>query len=121
MSLDETKTDTLKRATRAVLKALSGRHEMAVNYSRGLEVASLSGATAVLPEPTEKPSLMDIQRLRGHADTVALRLLHHDQRLHSRMAPGGSDARKIFAMFEQVRCEALGAAAFPGARGVRGS
>ena len=51
----------------------------------------------------------DVARLRGEADGAALRLRHHNAKLHHRLAPHGEVAEAIFGALEQVRVEALGA------------
>jgi cobalamin biosynthesis protein CobT len=48
---------------------------------------------------------------------LALRLKHHDPKLHATRAPGGdSDARDVFDALEQARVEALGARSMDGIR-----
>ncbi len=112
----EKNPEIIKRATQAALKAMAGRREVAVSFSRGMETASLSGNSAILPEPDEKPSLTNIKQLRGCADAVALRLHYHNDALHRRMSPEGVDAKKLFNVLEQVRVEALGEVDYPGVR-----
>jgi cobaltochelatase CobT len=47
---------------------------------------------------------------------VALRLRHHDPRLHARVAPADLDARAVFDALETARVEALGARAMGGVK-----
>ncbi|MCK5167352.1 MAG: hypothetical protein KAQ66_08530, partial [Rhodospirillaceae bacterium] len=112
----ETNPEIIKRVTQATLKAMAGRKEVTINFSRGMETASLSGNSAILPEPADKPSLTDIKQLRGSADAIALRLHYHDEATHKRMSPEGVDAKKLFNVLEQVRVEALGEIDYPGVR-----
>ncbi len=113
----ETPTEAIKRATQAALKAISGRHhERVVTFTRGLETATLTGDTVILPEPADKPTYGDLQRLRGNADAVALRLHFHNEKMHRRLSPRGDDARKLFNVLEQVRVETLGERDYPGVR-----
>src|SRR4051812_33867587 len=53
---------------------------------------------------------------RGFADAAALRLRHHNVRLHQRHAPGDETARAVFDAAEQARVEALGARGMAGVR-----
>lgn len=112
----ETNPEIIKRVTQATLKAMAGRKEVTINFSRGMETASLSGSSAILPEPADKPSLTDIKQLRGNADAIALRLHYHDEAIHKRLSPEGVDAKKLFNVLEQVRVEALGEIDYPGVR-----
>ncbi|MDH5188011.1 MAG: cobaltochelatase subunit CobT, partial [Rhodospirillaceae bacterium] len=112
----ETNSEAIKRVTQATLKAMSGRREVLVSFSRGMEAASLSGNSAIIPEPAEKPSAADIERLRGNADAVALRLHYHDEKLHKNISPQGDEAKRLFNVLEQVRVEALGEIDYPGVR-----
>ncbi len=47
--------------------------------------------------------------LRGHADSMALKLACHDPAVHRRLAPQGPEARSLFDSVEQARVEAIGA------------
>jgi cobaltochelatase CobT len=72
-------------------------------------------ARVVSPGPGLEPRL--IAEARGAADALALRLKHHDPKLHASRAPGGdSDARDVFDALEQARVEALGARSMDGIR-----
>jgi cobaltochelatase CobT len=57
-----------------------------------------------------------VAEARGAADALALRLKHHDPKLHSARAPIAEDARAVFDALEQARVEALGARAMDGIR-----
>src|SRR5688572_14109162 len=72
-------------------------------------------ARVVSPGPSLEPRL--VAEARGAADAVALRLRHHDPKLHTARAPlSDSDARAVFDALEQARVEALGAKAMEGIR-----
>jgi len=47
--------------------------------------------------------------VRGHADSIALKLACHDPATHRRQMPGGQQARAVFEAVEQARVEAIGA------------
>ena len=47
--------------------------------------------------------------MRGHADSIALKLACHDPAVHRRLVPGGQQARAVFDAVEQARVEAIGA------------
>ena len=72
-------------------------------------------ARVVSPGPSLEPRL--VAEARGAADALALRLLHHDPRLHAARAPGADgDARAVFDALETARVEALGTKAMDGVR-----
>ena len=110
----EHKTETLKRATQAALKAMSAKRGLSVGFTRGLEQASVGDDTVSLPEPDVTLSSAQIERLRGNADAAAMRLHFHDRVLHQRLLPSGDDAKRLFGALEQVRVEALGTRLYPG-------
>ncbi|HEY9080952.1 cobaltochelatase subunit CobT [Magnetovibrio sp.] len=117
MSKAEPLNETLKRATAATLKAMGQKRELTVGFVRGQSGPSLSGESAMLPEPEPAPHLKsaDVLRLRGQADALAMRMQYHDPDLHNRLMPPGDDARAVFGALEQARVEAVGARVFPGA------
>src|SRR5512134_117555 len=72
-------------------------------------------ARVVSPGPSLEPRL--VAEARGSADALALRLKHHDPKLHARRAPvSDTDARAVFDSLEQARVEALGARSMDGVR-----
>jgi cobaltochelatase CobT len=72
-------------------------------------------ARVVSPGPSLEPRL--VAEARGAADALALRLRHHDPKLHATRAPiSESDARAVFDALEQARVEALGARSMDGIR-----
>ncbi|HET9337016.1 MAG TPA: cobaltochelatase subunit CobT [Sphingomicrobium sp.] len=71
-------------------------------------------ARVVSPGPSLEPRL--VAEARGAADALALRLKHHDPKLHAVRAPIAEDARAVFDALEQARVEALGAKSMDGIR-----
>ena len=72
-------------------------------------------ARVISPGPSLEPRL--VAEARGAADATALRLRHHDPKLHAAQAPvSDSDARMVFDALEQARVEALGARSMDGVR-----
>src|SRR5213082_3756671 len=69
----------------------------------------MAGGKARLPEPPRKLSAQDAAIVRGHADSIALKLACHDAAVHRRQMPGGQQARAVFDAVEQARVEAIGA------------
>ncbi len=66
--------------------------------------------------PGRSIGLKEVMEARGFADAAALRLRHHNARLHARHAPGDETARAVFDAAEQARVEALGTRSMAGVR-----
>jgi cobaltochelatase CobT len=105
-SRDEAPSELAKRATTAVLRALAGRADILVNYAAG--APALNGNQVRLPIPPRKMQAEDLARLRGAADSVALRLRFHDEAIHNRRMPQGQEAKDIYNAVAQARVEAMG-------------
>ena len=72
------------------------------------ERPGLSPGKARLPEPARKMTRRDAAIVRGHADSIALKLACHDPKVHRKLMPGNPQARGVFEAVEQARVEALG-------------
>src|SRR5512135_1659738 len=107
MPTDDSPLETFKRATAATLRAIAERADVTVSF--GGEPAGFAGARARLPQPSRLLTPVEVARVRGAADAVALRLRHHDAKLHAQRLPEGDTARAAFEALEQARCEAIGA------------
>lgn len=103
----ETPLDQFKRATTNTVRALAERKDVLVGFSN--EPSGVVGARAKVPSPTLNMDPVQLAVLRGTADAAALRLRHHDERIHAARQPEGSEAQAAFDALEQARVEALGA------------
>jgi cobaltochelatase CobT len=106
--------DLFRRALAGAARAIAKDSEVDVVYAS--EVASTSGKTARVQSPGPGLESKLVAEARGAADSVALRLRHHDARLHARVAPMDAEARAVFDALETARVEALGARAMGGVR-----
>ncbi|MBE7185883.1 MAG: cobaltochelatase subunit CobT [Methylobacterium mesophilicum] len=104
--------ESFKRALTVCMRAIAGDKELEVGFSK--DRPSLSGHRARLPDVPKKASAADVAVTRGLSDSMALKLARHDQRIHSRLAPEGRQARAVFDAVEQARVEAIGARAMAG-------
>jgi len=111
MTHRETTSELFRRVTASTVKAVAEEADVDVTYTSANEAGvATSGKSVRLPKPPEKNlGEDDIERLRGAADAVALRLRYHDAGVHSRCRPAGAQASQVFERAEQVRVEALGA------------
>jgi cobaltochelatase CobT len=105
-SSKEAPTEPFKRAVTACLKAIAKKPELDITFSA--ERPGIAPGKARLPEPSRKLSRKDAAIVRGHADSIALRLACHDPKLHRKLAPNNQQARAVFEAMEQARVEAIG-------------
>jgi cobaltochelatase CobT len=103
----EAPTEPFKRAVAGCLRAIAKRPELEVGFAA--ERPGLAAGKARLPEPPRKLSTREAAIVRGHADSIALRLACHNPAVHRRLIPGGQQARAVFESVEQARVEAIGA------------
>jgi len=103
----EAPTEPFKRAVTSCLRAIAKQPELEVSFAA--ERPGLAPGKARLPEPPRKLSKRDAAIVRGHADSIALRLACHDPKVHRKQMPGNLQARGIFDAVEQARVEAIGA------------
>jgi len=88
------------------MRAIAGRAELDISFAN--DRPALLGDKARLPEPPRKMTAADAAIVRGHADSMALRLSCHDANLHRRLLPEGQTARAVYDAVEQARVESIG-------------
>jgi len=103
----EAPTEPFKRAVGVCLRAIAAKSELEVSFAA--ERPGLAGGKARLPEPPRRLNEREAAIVRGHADSLALRLACHDPTVHRKLAPVGQQARAVFEAVEQARVEAIGA------------
>jgi cobaltochelatase CobT len=103
----ESPTEPFKRAVTGCLRALARKPELEVAFAA--ERPGLMGGKVRLPEPPRKLGKAEAAIVRGHADSIALRLACHNVAMHRRLQPAGQQARAVFEAVEQARVEAIGA------------
>ena len=104
--------DELRRATAAAARAIGRTGEFDVEFVA--ESTGASGQTVRVTRPAPSLPYQEVVCARGQADSAALKLRHHDAALHARHAPRSAQARQVFNVLEQARCEVLGARAMAG-------
>lgn len=103
---DGTRSEDFKRATAGAVRAMAQSPEVQVAFQPG--PSGLAGKRARLPVPSRALPEPEMQRLRGAADSMALRLRHHDDAVHAQRSPQSRDARAIYDALEQARVETFG-------------
>jgi cobaltochelatase CobT len=102
----EAPTEPLKRSVAGCLRAIARKPDLEVTFASDRPI--LMADKARLPEPPRKLNRQDVAIVRGHADSMALRLACHDAAIHRRLAPEAQAARAVFDAVEQARVEAIG-------------
>jgi cobaltochelatase CobT len=103
----EAPNEPFKRAVSGCLRAIARQPELEVSFAA--ERPGLAGGKVRLPEPPRKLSREDAAIVRGHADSIALRMACHDAAIHRKLVPGSQQGRAVFEAVEQARVEAIGA------------
>jgi len=106
--------DLFRRALAGASRAIARDPEVEVVFASESGPASGKIARVAWPGPGLEPRL--VAEARGAADSLALRLRHHDPALHARVAPVDADARAVFEALETARVEALGGRMMAGVR-----
>jgi cobaltochelatase CobT len=106
--------DLFRRSLAGAARAIARDAEVDVVFAT--EPSAPSGKTARVPSPGPALEPRLVAEARGAADSVALRLRHHDAKLHARLAPADMEARAVFDALETARVEALGTRAMGGVR-----
>ncbi len=107
----EAPQEPFKRAVAGCMRAMARTPELEVSFApdKPSVVGFGDSAKARLPEPPRKLTAREAAIVRGHADSMALKLACHDTATHRRLAPEAQGARTVFDAVEQVRVEAIGA------------
>jgi cobaltochelatase CobT len=106
-SAKESPTEPFKRAVTGCMRAIAKKPDLQVGFAA--ERPGIVGGKARLPEPARKLTATEAAIVRGHSDSIALKLACHDPNVHRKLVPGGQTARAVFEAVEQARVEAIGA------------
>jgi cobaltochelatase CobT len=98
--------EEFRRATGAAMRAISERNDLQATFAPG--PAALLGSEARLPLPSKSLPTHEVAQTRGEADAIALKLRHHNARIHAKECPKSPLARDVFNAVEQARYEAIG-------------
>lgn len=109
-----------RHTTAATLRAMTGVAETELDTVYGPVPSSLqSGAQRVLRQGRKKTARLPMPaanltrdargEVRGAADAAALHVMHHNLNRHKELSPPDAQAKLVFDLLEQVRCDMLGA------------
>jgi cobaltochelatase CobT len=106
--------ESFRLALAGATRAIARDAEVELGFTS--DVPQVSGKSVKAPMPGRSLGAKEAAEARGFADAAALRLRHHNARLHLRHAPADEVARAVFDAAEQARVEALGARGMDGVR-----
>ncbi len=117
--------DDFKRAVAAATRAIAEDSELEIEFALDITEnipgdaardSTESSETLRLPEPGLRLDRADITRVRGYADSFALKRRFHDAALHNAHRPRGQSARSVCDQLELARVESLGAIQMKGVK-----
>jgi len=111
----ESPLDRFKLALTGAARAIARDAETEVGWTS--EAPGLAGKAMRVPMPPRDVPLVQATEARGFADSFALRMRHHDARMHGKAAPNDAVARTCYDAIERVRYEAIGETEYAGMRG----
>src|SRR3569623_530723 len=111
---DDSPRDRFKLALTGAARAIAHEPEAEVSWSA--DAPALQGKAMRVPMPGRTLPADAAREARGFADSFALKLRHHNERMHLRAMPGEPLARAAFDAIERVRYEALGENNYAGLR-----
>ncbi|CAN5127750.1 cobaltochelatase subunit CobT [soil metagenome] len=111
---DQTPLEAFKSVLTGTARAIA--HEPEVELGFTADAPTQIGKSLKVPMPGRGLPADQVAEARGFADGFALRLRHHDAKVHARNAPTPPIARAVFDAVETVRIEALGSRAMAGVR-----
>ncbi|MBM3507235.1 MAG: cobaltochelatase subunit CobT [Alphaproteobacteria bacterium] len=106
MNDSETSDAKLRRVVAAATAAIAERTDLTFVFAD--EAPGVAGPRVQLPQLSRSPSAVEVGQVRGAADSLAVKMRHHDAAVHARGSPAGAEARAAFDACEQARFEALG-------------
>jgi len=108
----ETPLDRFKAVLGGAARAIAREPEIELAFTA--DAPTQSGKHIKVPMPARTLPAEQVAEARGFADGFALRLRHHDSKLHAKTAPAEAVARSVFDAIESARVEALGARGYAG-------
>ena len=112
---EESPLDRFKSVLTGTARALAHEAELEVAWTA--DAPGRAGNTLRVPMPGRSLPRGQAMEARGFADSMALKMRHHNEVLHNRHAPSEPAARACYDAVEAVRYEALGSKNYAGIRG----
>ena len=106
--------EVLRQVTGAAMRAIAREPELRLAFAQ--DGPQASGHQVRLAPPARDLNYLQVSEMRGHGDSIALRMRHHDEETHIRRMPRTEMARQVYDCVERARCEAIGARRMIGLR-----
>ena len=111
---DRSPLDAFKDVLSGAARSIARDAEVEVSFTA--ETPHMAGKAIKVPTPGRNLPADQVALARGFADANALRLRHHNARIHNAAAPADATARAVYDAVEQARVEAIGSRAMEGIR-----
>ncbi|SCW72817.1 cobaltochelatase CobT subunit [Sphingobium faniae] len=106
--------DAFKDVLSGAARSIARDAEVEVGFTA--DAPHMAGKAIKVPTPGRTLPADQVALARGFADAHALKLRHHNARMHNASAPADTVARAVYDAVEQARVEAIGARAMDGVR-----
>ena len=107
-------TDGIKKSISETTRAISGNDNLKIKFSA--DPSGDYGEVIKLPQISKEPTELEILKVRGTADSLALQARFKDEETFSKYDPPGDQAKEIYHELEIARCELLGERYYPGSK-----
>jgi cobaltochelatase CobT len=106
--------DAFKDVLSGAARAITRDAEVEVGFTA--DAPHMAGKAIKVPTPGRSLPADQVALARGFADANALKMRHHNARIHAAHAPAEAVARAVYDAVEQARVEAIGARSMAGVR-----
>ena len=106
--------DAFKDVLSGAARSIARDAEVEVGFTA--DTPHMAGKAIKVPTPGRNLPADQVALARGFADANALKLRHHNAKVHAAAAPADTTARAVYDAVEQARVEAIGARAMEGVR-----
>jgi cobaltochelatase CobT len=111
---EQTPLEAFRLVLGGATRAMAHDPELELGFTS--DAPSRLGKSLKVPMPGRNLPAAQVAEARGFADGYALRVRHHDEKVHERNAPADAVARAVFDAVEQARVEAIGSRGMEGVR-----
>ena len=99
-------TEGIKKSISETTRAISGNETLKIKFSA--DPSGDYGEVIKLPQISKEPTELEILKVRGTADSLALQARFKNEETFSKYDPTGEQAKEIYHELEIARCELLG-------------
>ena len=107
-------TEGIKKSISETTRAISGNETLKIKFSA--DPSGDYGEVIKLPQISKEPTELEILKVRGTADSLALQARFKNEETFSKYDPTGEQAKEIYHELEIARCELLGEKYYPGSK-----